>query len=284
MSLDIGEALSEGVRRTVSPAGLALAVAFVAIGAVAALASQTLLADVLDGIVDMMQANRGPGEDEFTRQDIRAVRTLFEGQTPLALGVSPSVAGLLIALTAVLAEAARLLTARVCFPGRTGDGDGAGRVLWSNLPLATVNGIAGDIVVSIIVTIGTVLGSVLLLVGAFVVGGFLAMSLLFLRQEIAVEDKNFVDAMGDSWSLAKGNRIELFALVFLVVVIAGVVVRVPTTVAALISPTAGAVVGVLVGGVTAVFGTAVITRAYAQLHAERHGESVADADGRTGAY
>lgn len=267
MSLDIGEALSEGVRRTFTPTGLALAVAFVLIGIISTVASQTILADVFDSIIGVMQANRGTGEEEFTRQDIRMARSVFEEQTPFALGISPSLAGLLIVLTAVIAETARLLTVRVAFPEHTGGT--SDRRLRGTLLMATLNGIVGGIVVSILVALGGILGLVLLIIGGVVVALFLAMSFLFLRQEIAIEDKNFVDAMTDSWNLAKGNRLELLALVVLVVIVVFVVSAVPTAVIGFISPTASVVVGVLVGGVMAVFGTAVVTRAYAQLHAER---------------
>lgn len=279
MSLDIGTALSEGFRRTFTRNGLLLAVAFVLIGLVSMLAFQTILAEFFDSILELMRANRGPGEDEFTRREIRMAESVFRGQTPFALPIPSSVAGLLVVLTAVLAEAVRLVSVRVFFSERA---DGlSGRRLRRNIVVATANGVVGGIVVGVFITIGGVLGLVLLIIGGVLVALFLAMSFLFLRQEIAIEDKNFVDAMTDSWSLAKGNRIELFALVLVVVIAASVASVVPTTVLGLINPTAGVIIGLLIGGVTAVFGTAAVTRAYAQLHTERAAGEQNSADERT---
>lgn len=267
MSLDIGAALREGLRRTFTPAGLLLAVAFVLIGVTSAVVVQTILADVFDSFIEFLRTRQGTGEDEFTRQEIRTFETFFEGQTPFALPVPASVVGLLFVLSAVAAEAARIVTVRVFF-GERADGVSNG-TLQRNIVLATLNGIIGGIVVSILIVIGGILGLILLIIGGLIVALFLAMSFLFLRQEIAVEDKNFVDAMADSWSLAKGYRLELFALVLLVVIIAAAASFVPTFVLGLISPLLSTLAGMLIGGVTAVFGTAVVTRAYAQLHAER---------------
>jgi hypothetical protein len=276
MSLNIGTALREGFRRTFTREGLLLAVAFVLLGVVSAVATQTILADFFDSIIEFMRANRGTGESEFTLREIRAAEAFASGQTPFAFPIPVSAASLLVVLTAVLAEAARIVTVRVVFTERTA-GISLGLVR-RNILFATANGIVGGIVVAFIVGIGGILGLVLLIIGGLIVALFLAMSLLFLRQEIAVEDKNFVEAMGDSWSLAKGNRLELLALVFFVVIAIAIATTVPSLVVGLVSPTASAVVGLLLGGVAAVFGTAVMTRAYAQLHAERAAETDGTAD------
>lgn len=273
MSVRIGTALREGGRRTFTRDGLVLVFAFVLIGLVSAVAAQTLLADAFDTLLELMWANRGTGEGEFTREQIRTVEAFVSGQTPLALSIPTSGAWALIALTAVLAEAATVVAIRVFFAADTAL---SGAVIRHNLPFATLNGIVGGIVVLLIVAIG--------LLFLIVPGVFLAITFLFLRQEIAVEDTNFVDGMADSWQLAKGNRLKLFALVVGVVVIVLVVSTVVPAVFGAVSPVVGLAVGVVSSGVTAVFGTAVVTRAYAQLHAERaavrSGEDRADADER----
>lgn len=267
MTLDISTALRGGFRRTFTPAGLSLAVVFVLVGIASAVASQTLLADVFDSLIEIMRSQQGPGDDEFTRQEIRMTASLLRGRTPLALPIPLSVAGLLFVLSAVFAEVARLVTARVAFD--EGGADAGGGRLRRNLGRATLNGIVGGIVVDVVIVLGGIVGLVGIVIGGVVVALFLAMSFLFLRQEIAIEDKNFVDAMTDSWTLAKGNRLELFTLVFVVVIAVGVVSAILTAVFGVVDPTVGVAVGLLVGGLTAVFGTAVVTRAYAQLHAER---------------
>ncbi len=272
MSLDVGTARNEGFRRTFTRNGLLLAVAFVLIGIVSAIAFQTILADFFDFVIEVMRTNRGTGEDEFTRQEISAAETFFEALTPFALPIPVSVAGLLVVLTAVVAEAVRLLTVRVFFGERT---DASSGTLRRNIVMATLNGIVGGIVVGILIVIGGILGLILIIIGGIIVALFLAMSFLFLRQEIAIEDKNFVDAMADSWSLAKGNRLELLGLVVLVVIGIAIATTVPPLVLGLVSPIIGALVGLVIGGIAAVFGTAVVTRAYAQLHTERATEEEA---------
>ncbi|PSQ13436.1 hypothetical protein BRC98_01390 [Halobacteriales archaeon QS_7_68_65] len=227
MSLRIGAALREGARRTFTRDGLVLVVVFVLIGIATALATQTLLADAFDAIVETLRTEPGAAPDDLTPQEIDEIETTFESQTPFALPVSPVVAGLLLVVTAVLAEAANLVAVRAL----------------------------------VVIAIG--------LVFLIVPGVFFAIAFLFLRQEIAIEDTSFVDAMADSWQLTSGDRLELFALVLGVVVLVTVISTAMPLVFEIASPLLGAVVSILLGGVTAVFGTAVVTRAYAQLHADR---------------
>ena len=259
MSLRIGEALSEGVRRTFTRDGLVLAIVFVLIGIVTALATQTIVAEVIDGAIEALRAESGTAPNDFSPDEIDRIETALEGQVPLALPISPLVAGLLFVLTGVLAEAANLVAVRAFFTesGRALSTELATR----NIILATLNGVVGGIVVGVIVAIG--------LVFVVVPGVFFAIAFLFLRQEIAVEDESFVGAMASSWQLTKGDRLELFALVLGVIVLVTVVSTVVPILFGVVSPLVNVVISVLLGGVTAVFGTATITRAYAQLHADR---------------
>ena len=259
MSLRIGEALSEGVRRTFTRDGLVLAIVFVLIGIATALATQTIVAEVIDGAIEALRAESGTAPNDFSPDEIDRIETALEGQVPLALPISPLVAGLLLVLTGVLAEAANLVAVRAFFTesGRALSGELATR----NIILATLNGVVGGIVVGVIVAIG--------LVFVVVPGVFFAIAFLFLRQEIAVEDESFVGAMASSWQLTKGDRLKLFALVLGVIVLVTVVSTVVPILFGVVSPLVNVVISVLLGGVTAVFGTATITRAYAQLHADR---------------
>jgi hypothetical protein len=259
MSLRIGEALSEGVRRTFTRDGLVLAIVFVLIGIVTALATQTIVAEVIDGAIEALRAESGTAPNDFSPDEIDRIETALEGQVPLALPISPLVAGLLLVLTGVLAEAANLVAIRAFFAesGRALSGE----LVRRNIVVATLNGVVGGIVVSIVVGIG--------LLFLVVPGILFAIAFLFLRQEIAVEDESFVGAMASSWQLTKGDRLELFALVLGVIVLVTVVSTVVPILLGVVSPLVNVVISVLLGGVTAVFGTATITRAYAQLHADR---------------
>ncbi|HET7324365.1 MAG TPA: hypothetical protein VFJ06_08545 [Halococcus sp.] len=278
MSLDIGTALSEGGRRTFTRNGLLLVCAFALIGLVSTVATQTLLADFFDSFLELMRANRGTGDGEFTRRQIRTFETLFRGQTPFALSIPTAGAWGLFLLTAVFGETTTLVAIRVFVSEHTGLSRGLVR---RNILVATANGIVGGIVVLVVITIGGVIGLVGLLIGGPIVAAFLAMSFLFMRQEIAVEDENFVDAMADSWTLAKGNRLSLLALVILVVITVAIAASVPPLVLGFVNSTVGVLAGILAGGVTAAFGTAVVTRAYAQLRAERDAETEPTAEWAT---
>lgn len=265
MSLDTSAALSEGFRQTFTRNGLLLAVVFVLIGVVSAAATQTLLANAFDAYIEFLRANQGTGLVEVTREEIRTNEFFVRGLTPFTLPIPVSVAWLVVTLTAVIAEAATLVAVRVFFIEHTERI--SVELARQNIIVAMFNGIVGGVVVRFIVIIGGMLGLIAIIIGGPIVAAFLAMSFLFFRQEIAVENKTFVDAMADSWELAAGSRIELFLLVFLLGIVS-VVLSIPAFVLGFVSPIA-TVIAMILPGVMVVFGTGVVTRAYAQLHAER---------------
>jgi hypothetical protein len=130
--------------------------------------------------------------------------------------------------------------------------------------VATLNSAVGNVVVGILVAVGLLL---------FVAPGvFLAVAFFFVRQEVAVEDRNFADAMAESWSLVEGSRLEVLAL-GLVLLSVGLVASLPPLAISSVAPVAARVVGVVTGAVTTVFGMAVAARAYDQLRAERAADS-----------
>lgn len=117
-------------------------------------------------------------------------------------------------------------------------------------------------VASIVVTILVGIGLLLLVLP----GVFLALSFYFVTQRIAVEDENFVEAMSESWALAKGERLELFVLAVVLVVLS-FAVGLPTLVLADAAPLVSTLYNLAVSAPVAVFGTATVSRAYVQLTA-----------------
>jgi len=99
-------------------------------------------------------------------------------------------------------------------------------------------------------------------------GLFFAVIFFFTRQEIAVEDKNFVEALSGSVRLTKGNRFELFALAVVLFAI-GVAVSI---LAAFVPGIAGALLAVVLSAGVGVYVSAAAAAAYRQLRAERRGE------------
>jgi hypothetical protein len=261
MSLDIGTALREGTTRTFGRNGLLLIGAFVAVGAASAVVTDTATAELTDSLLESarLQVERG----ELTAEEIEPLETAIgELSFPFALSIPLPVAVVLWAAVALLAEAISIVAVRA-FVREPADAL-SGSVARRNLPWATANGFLGGIVVAFVVGIG--------LLFLVVPGLFFLVAFLFLRQEIAVEDKNLVDAMADSWTVTKGHRIELFALYLFVIVVTVVASAVFGAIGGAVDPLVGTALGIAVGGVASVFAVAVLTRAYAQLRTERDAE------------
>lgn len=244
MSLDVGQAIREGIRRLATPMGKRLIVVFLGIRLASTVVSHTLTA-ANRALLEQMPAGAPP-------IDIGPTATPFALPIPLA-------GALFVALlTALGAEAAhiggiRFVVADDPVDVRLDD-------LTRRLGPATLHGFVGGIVVTVATMVGLLV---------FVLPGIiLAVSFLFVRQEIAVRDVSVVDALADSWSLTSGNRIEV-AVVLLVLFAVAVVASLPSMILGALSPTAQALVGIGLSTLTTVFGLAVVSRAYAQLHANR---------------
>jgi hypothetical protein len=126
-----------------------------------------------------------------------------------------------------------------------------------NAGWAFVNFVIGAVVFAVAVAIGLVL---------FVVPGvFLLVTLAFWAVFVAVDDRNFVDAFRSSWTMTGGSRLRLLLLgvgVVLVSLVVGALFGVPSL---LIGGAVGALVVEVGTAVTTVFATAVLAQAYNQL-------------------
>jgi hypothetical protein len=262
MSLDIGEAFSEGVSRTFERNGLLLAVVFIGIGFLTLVLTHTLVLGIAEGFLEFVQSV-SPADLDVTQAEYDEIRSSAEQGVreardfaPFALGLPVSVAAGGLLATALLAEAVSIVAVRIFAT------DGTDEVhrddLTDNILRATLNGFIGGVVVWGLILVGLVL---------FVLPGlFFAVVFLFLRQEIALKNKNFVQAMADSWRLTRGNRLTVFALGLLVVLVS---LLQPSTsgLVGFASSTDSELLSVAVGGVLTAFGAAVITRGYVRLDA-----------------
>jgi hypothetical protein len=240
MSLDVGDALREGAEHTVSRNGILLTGLFGIVGLVSLAARDSYLAWVLE------TGNLPPGSEAV----------LPANPAPMSLGVPLGVALALWLVTVWATELLRVLTVRLVAADHTDTIPAT--LLTRRLGWVLVNGFVGTLVAKLLVGVGLVL---------VVPGVFLAVSLLFVRQVVAVEDARFDEAIARSWTLAQGNRVELFTLC---VVWLALWVGVQLT---------GAVLGAALGGAPAVasgllvvltapllvFGVAVGSRAYVQV-------------------
>ena len=241
-----------------------LALAFAAVGVVGVVGGQTLLRDAAEPALETLRS-RPTAETGFTPSEVRTVADALDATTPLALGVSASVASGLVVLAGVLREVFRIVAVRTF----AADPTSLTRDRLRPLVLPTLNGVVGGLAVWFLVGLGGVLGILAVVVGGAVAALFLATSFFFLRQEIAVENRNFVDALNESWRVASGHRLRLLGLGVAVVALTIVpLVVVRALFGVLFGPAVAWVAWVCFGGPAAVFGTATVTHAYTQLRTE----------------
>jgi hypothetical protein len=258
MSLNISDALSDGLSRTFERNGLLLMVGFLLLGAVDAVTGQTIAAAAvrfLRGQLEQLPPGAMAGQPTLPGPE----------QTPLALPVPLPVAFGLVVVVAFLAEAVRIVAVRTLVSDETEgipDEFLSRKLLW-----ATFNGFVGGIVMLILTLIG--------LVFLIVPGVYIALGLFFVRQEIAVEDKNALDALAGSWELTSGHRLRLLALAVVLVVVGLVVSLIAGAVDLAGMTVLTTLVSVVLGAATTVFGVAVAARAYVQLTDE---DPTADTD------
>lgn len=267
MSLDVARAIREGLDRLASRNGLLFVGVFLLVSVLGnvALDSATL---ALETLTTELAAETGQAQPT----------TLPEGATPLGFELSGTVITLLLLVWLLGWAAASVVAVRVMASEHT---ETIPDELFSRrLTVATVNEIFARIVVLTLIAIGLVL---------FVLPGvFLAICLYFVRPLIAIEDRNAIDAMTESWRLSRGDR---FAILILLIGAVAIYVAISLTgsfgaIALSMLPLSGAVVsgaGVLVSiavaAVANVFWLAVSARAFVQLHdpaAEPEGEDTSD--------
>jgi hypothetical protein len=236
MSIDIEAALRRGLARTVARNGLLLAgVLFVV---------STINAIVGLGVARWV-SNRG----------VLPAGVPFPGEVSGSLFAIPPAVGGLVSLLAGLATVVLTIGALRTFVSDETERL-PGEHFTQNVVWPGVNFVVGAVVFAVIVGLGFVL---------FVVPGiFLLVALVFWTVYVAVEDRNFLEGMRESWALTRGHRVRLFLL--------GVAVAIVELVASAvfgIGGVAGSTVGVLVaqigGALTTVFTLATLAAVYDQL-------------------
>lgn len=260
MSIDIGRALRDGASRTAAKNGLIVAAIFVGIALLFTVLMQSLVVGGIEWLLETFQSlspqelgvepteyEQAIDELETARDDVRSTAVLA-----LEIPIGLAIAGL-IAL-GLLGESARIVAVRVFATEQT---EAISRELVTdNIILATLNGIVGKIIVWVLIGIGLVL--------LVIPGIALAVLFFFLRQEIAINEKNFVQAMADSWRITRGHRLEVFVIGAALLVVSQLE-SVTASALELVSTTAGAVGAAIVGGLLTAFVLAVTTRAYVQI-------------------
>ena len=245
MSVDIGQAVEEGAKRTVARNGLILVAVAWVLGVLNTLFGNTITRGMMEQIPTGPGA--GPGAGPFGQPTVGP-----------GLGLSPGVAGLLSLVVALLLV---VLTAGAVRTFVTEDTETLpGERFTHNLGWMLLNLVVGGIVFGIVVGIGFVL--------LIIPGLFLLVSLFFWNVFVIVEDENFVEGFSNSWALTKGNRIMLFVLGVVVVIVSAIVGVVFGIPGAFLPGIVSVAVSQIGSAFTTVFGTATLARTYVQLTSE----------------
>lgn len=248
-SLDIGTLVSNGLDALLSTTGAQLTALMATLAIVSSVLTETLAVTVVRDVLAYIRENYDTSEPELQEALIEFERGVEDMGFGLDVPIPVILAGLLV--LALLTEAVMIAAARA-FASNELDGvpvDLATR----RLPIATLYGFVGGILLSLAVGLGTLL---------FVVPGLLIfVATLFFRQEVAIADKGPLQAVSGTWELTKGNRWTLFGLVVVLWLIGFLLGLLPGFVPGQVGTILNAVVGSLIG----VFSIAVVTEAYVQL-------------------
>jgi len=244
MSLQIAAALRGGFDRLISRTGGILLLAYALIYVV----YQASFNGIIVGVYE-----------EYGIETAGTLQPALGGPLWLQSG---AVLACLLALSYLSIVAVRTFVAeaRDSFP----DDALTGGIVW-----ALVNLAVGGIVYSILYTVGLVL--------LVIPGLFALVSFVFMPIYVAAEGDNFVDALGNSWGLATGNRLEIFALLLVLMAVGGLFGGIVGFGSAMIAVTGGpqGIFGVLLAVMIApisLYGLAVTTDAYTQLREDDDGE------------
>ncbi|WP_233553926.1 hypothetical protein [Halococcus sp. IIIV-5B] len=248
MGVQIGRALSTGLGKTLTKAGLVFAVVL-SIVQIALLATTYRLTEVFLASLDLPPGPAGTSTS-----------------IPMSVPVSATTAGVLFVVVLLVIQVISIVLIRVM----AADRQAITRESYTRrMGWVTLNSIAASLVVSLL----TLIGFVLLVIP----GLFLAMSLLFAVIYVADEDESFVGGIRRSWSLASGNRWRLFGL-YLVVMVLFMVVSFATGFVLPSASTASSVVTAVLTAVLTVYLMAVLTDAYRQLRDDTRADQGTDPD------
>lgn len=239
MSVDIGQAIQEGGKRTLARNGLIFVGIFWVLSVLNGLFGNTIARNAMGQIPSGMVPGGVAGPPVMGP----------------SLGIPSGVAGLLSLLVGLVSAIVGAAAIRTFVTAETETLPG--EHFTRNLVWMLINLIVGGIVFAIVVGIGFVL--------LVIPGLFLLVSLFFWNVYVIVEDESFIDGFQDSWQLTKGNRLMLFLLGVIVVIIGAVV----GAIFGIPRPLVGGFIGLAIAQIGGAFGTvftiAVSARTYRQL-------------------
>jgi hypothetical protein len=240
MSLQIGDALGNGIRRSLTYSGGVLMVL-------------TLVYQLLFlGSVNAVFLEVLPPEVQQS------------GQLGFALPVPATVAGIIAIAGLAFGIVLYIAATRALIREQSELNSLPGELFTRRMGRAFISAVGANLIVTIAVSIGFVL--------LLVPGIFLAISFIFVIFAIGVEDERALDALSRSWELASGDRWRLFALGLIV----GVIVAVGSSlgsVASFVSPVAGQLLSLALTSVFSIISYGILADAYLQVSGEKPASS-----------
>lgn len=256
MAIDVGDALSTGLRDLASDRGVMLVVFFLALAGGRAVLSVVVSRGILGYLV---------GAPDLGRD---ATVTRFGGIDALASGVELPLEVGLVALAALW-----LVTIGLRLVAIRAFASDADRLL----PLADVGRSFGRTYVVFAVAMAVTWVLIAVSVIGFLVGALVtAILLTFVHQAVAIDDEGPVEALGTSYEIVSENPIEVVVLL-LVTAGLGFALTYPLQFLPVVTETKsllGPALERIFGQITTVFGIAVMTAAYRQARTDREESAV----------
>mgnify|MGYP000336127189 FL=1 len=238
MTFQLGQAISDGIKRILTPTGGILLVVFFAIQ----LLTQ---ASINTAVISFFPA--GPAGE-------------IEAALGMTLPVSGTVAAGLFVGAVVLSSAYFVVLSRALTRPTAELSSFPSDLYTRRMGRATLSLFVGGLIVGPAIIIGFVM--------LFIPGIFFAVSFLFFTFAVGVEDRGIVDGLKRSWGLSRGNRLKLSVLVIL----AGVIGFISGIVGTLFDITNAAIVGELIvntiNSILFVLLYGIIAAAYLQLQGD----------------
>jgi hypothetical protein len=212
MTLQLGRAISDGIKRILTPTGGILLVVFLALQLLTQASINTAVTSVFSD---------GPAGE-------------IEAALGMTLPVSGTVAAGLFVGVVVLSSAYFVVLSRSLTRPIVELSSFPSDLYTRRMGRATLSMFVGGIVVGLAIMVGSVF--------LFVPGIFLAICFLFFTFAVGVEDRGIIGALKRSWGLSRGNRLKLAILVIL----GGVIGVVSSIVGTIFDIASSAIVGELI--------------------------------------
>lgn len=232
MSLRIGDAISDGVRRAFTYSG----------GVLMVLMFTYVLA--LTGAMNTIFREYLPEEAEGS------------GELALAFPIPGAAAAVLLLVALVFGFVVSIAMTRILTRDHAELSSVPPELFTRRIGRAVVSMLGASFIIQLAVTVGLVL--------LVVPGVFLAVSFLFAIYAIGVEDVRAIDSLSRSWELASGNRWGLFALA-VIVFVAAMIVNMLSIVFSFVDPLLGQVANLAIMSVVVIVGNGIFADAYVQL-------------------